>query len=40
VTVLRLHVFAQNGRALALYRAAGYGITGMNMLKWLRRDEC
>lgn len=39
VTVLRLHVFALNARALALYRAAGYGITGMNMLKWLQRDE-
>ncbi|MBX3607759.1 MAG: GNAT family N-acetyltransferase [Piscinibacter sp.] len=38
VTVMRLHVFAFNTRAQALYRAAGYGFTGMNMLKRLHRD--
>ena len=38
VAVMRLHVFAFNTRAQALYRAAGYGITGMNMLKRLHRD--
>ena len=34
-----LHVFALNTRAIALYRAAGYGVTGYNMLKRLPRDD-
>ncbi|HET7793478.1 MAG TPA: GNAT family N-acetyltransferase [Rhizobacter sp.] len=33
-----LHVFSFNTNAQALYRSSGYGITGMNMLKPLRRD--
>jgi ribosomal protein S18 acetylase RimI-like enzyme len=36
---LALHVFSFNTNAQALYRSAGYGITGMNMLKPLRRDR-
>ena len=35
---LALHVFSFNTSALALYRSLGYGITGMNMLKPLRRE--
>lgn len=35
---LGLHVFALNTRALALYRAAGYGVTGYNLLKRLAPD--
>jgi ribosomal protein S18 acetylase RimI-like enzyme len=35
---LALHVFAFNTSAQALYRSLGYGITGVNMLKPLRRD--
>lgn len=34
-----LHVFSHNGAAQALYRSLGYGITGFNMLKPLRRDD-
>jgi ribosomal protein S18 acetylase RimI-like enzyme len=33
-----LHVFSFNTSALALYRSLGYGITGMNLLKPLRRE--
>ena len=36
---IALHVFAFNTSAQALYRSLGYGITGVNMLKPLRRDE-
>jgi len=36
---LALHVFAFNTSAQALYRSLGYGITGVNMLKPLRRDD-
>lgn len=35
---IALHVFSFNTGAQALYRSTGYGITGMNMLKPLRRD--
>ena len=35
---LALHVFSFNTSALALYRSLGYGITGMNLLKPLRRE--
>ena len=34
-----LHVFGFNTAAQALYRSAGYGVTGLNMLKLLHRDE-
>ncbi len=34
-----LHVFSHNAAAQALYRSLGYGITGFNMLKPLRRDD-
>jgi ribosomal protein S18 acetylase RimI-like enzyme len=37
-TSLALHVFAFNTGAQALYRSLGYGITGLNMFKPLRRD--
>ena len=33
-----LHVFAFNTSAHALYRSLGYGISGFNMLKPLRRE--
>ena len=35
---LALHVFSFNTGAQALYRSIGYGISGMNMFKPLRRD--
>ncbi len=35
---IALHVFSFNTNALALYRSLGYGITGMNLLKPLRRE--
>jgi len=38
VPAIALHVFSFNGGAVALYRSLGYGITGYNMLKPLRRD--
>jgi len=34
-----LHVFAFNSAAQALYRSAGFGITGYNMRKPLRRND-
>ncbi len=36
---ISLHVFSHNAAAQALYRSLGYGITGFNMLKPLRRDD-
>lgn len=36
---ISLHVFSHNAAAQALYRSLGYGITGFNMIKPLRRDE-
>lgn len=36
---LALHVFSFNTSAQALYRSLGYGITGVNMLKPLRRHD-
>jgi ribosomal protein S18 acetylase RimI-like enzyme len=36
---IALHVFAFNTSAQALYRSVGYGITGLNMRKALRRDD-
>lgn len=38
LSTIALHVFSFNTGAQALYRSTGYGITGMNMLKPLRRD--
>jgi ribosomal protein S18 acetylase RimI-like enzyme len=38
LTTLALHVFSFNTSAQALYRSVGYGITGINMLKPLRRN--
>jgi len=35
---IALHVFGFNTGAQALYRSLGYGITGINMVKVLRRD--
>ena len=35
---LALHVFSFNTGAQALYRSIGFGISGMNMFKPLRRD--
>ncbi|MBI3368361.1 MAG: GNAT family N-acetyltransferase [Burkholderiales bacterium] len=35
---IALHVFSFNTGAQALYRSLGYGITGLNMLKPLRRN--
>lgn len=35
---LALHVFSFNTGAQAVYRSIGYGISGMNMFKPLRRD--
>lgn len=39
LVTVSLHVFSHNAAAQALYRSLGYGITGFNMLKPLRRDE-
>lgn len=36
---ISLHVFGFNLGAQALYRSLGYGITGMNMLKPLRKKD-
>lgn len=36
---IALHVFVFNKGAQALYRSSHYGVTGMNMVKLLRRDE-
>lgn len=36
---IALHVFSFNASAHALYRSLGYGITGFNMIKPLRRDD-
>jgi ribosomal protein S18 acetylase RimI-like enzyme len=35
---IALHVFGFNTGAQALYRSTGYGVTGLNMRKPLRRD--
>jgi RimJ/RimL family protein N-acetyltransferase len=39
LATIGLHVFGFNTRAQALYRAAGYGVTGLQMQKRLRRDD-
>jgi ribosomal protein S18 acetylase RimI-like enzyme len=39
LTSVELHVFSHNSAAQALYRSLGYGVTGFNMVKPLRRDE-
>lgn len=39
VTAIGLHVFSHNAAAQALYRSLGYGITGFNMLKPLKRED-
>lgn len=39
LTTISLHVFGHNAAAQALYRSLGYGITGFNMLKPLKRDD-
>lgn len=38
LAVIALHVFAFNTGAQALYRSAGYGVTGLNMQKRLQTD--
>ena len=39
MTSIGLHVFGFNTGAQALYRSLGYGLTGFNMRKPLRRGE-
>ena len=38
LAAIALHVFSFNTAAQALYRAAGYGVTGFNMQKLLQSD--